>query len=518
MEPTQDLNHPSDEQLAAFGDPALGTEAQERLALHLDSCASCQARLEQLEPEYSRIRQYLDAVHVRVTRPSQGDLRMMLRRAMTRSGSSKKHLFPKWQVPKWQVAWAAGIAASLAAWMLFTFWNGQAQEQRAETLLAQASSVPSRVASHRTLRVRTRAASFLRLPASRPQALAAQVGARFLAANYDWNDPLSAQSYTAWRHTLKHKSSKVSAVPASIPAEQQVETTTDDGALRTASLIFDAKLAPVSGLFQFSDREWVEITSLPDTDANSVAGFGPAPVSAPPTPGTNENSPREPLTERELDVRLAINVLHTGASEPIEVSVGSGDILVTAYHLTSEQEATLSRSLNEIGGVRLSTLNTAQEKQAIPADAQGLILHLSQDCSFEAHLLAELAQRFQPSVEATLRESSRSKLSDLRASHVRELNRSLDLLQQKLQEASPDFRPPDVDSAAPPGQGITDLAQAMAAKASAIDRLLITAYASGATKSKGSGAWAQIAVDFAGFRTLAQSYGHSLSDEQHLRK
>ena len=46
MEPKH-VNHPSEEELAAFGDPALGTEALEGLANHLDSCPPCQARLDE---------------------------------------------------------------------------------------------------------------------------------------------------------------------------------------------------------------------------------------------------------------------------------------------------------------------------------------------------------------------------------------------------------------------------------------------------------------------------------------
>jgi hypothetical protein len=276
-----------------------------------------------------------------------------------------------------------------------------------------------------------------------------------------------------------------------------------------ASLTLDATLAPVSGLFQFSDQEWVEITAMPDVDP-PPADLVPAPVPAPSATGTGENVPREPLAERELDVRLAINVLHTGASEPIEVSTSSGDILVTAYHLTADQERTLALSLKPIAGVTLRVLDVNEQAQPVgaPRDRTEILLQTSQDFTFEAHSLAELADRFQPSVEATLSESAQRKLWDLRKSHVRELNRILATLQQKLLEASPDFHPASGDSSS----ARQTLAQDLANSASALDRLIITLYASGEPKSGQASVWSQIANEFATLKNLAKEYSRSVED------
>jgi hypothetical protein len=304
---------------------------------------------------------------------------------------------------------------------------------------------------------------------------------------------------------LKHKTSTV-RTPAGEP-QQKIETATDEGTLRIASLTLDAQLAPVSGLFKFSDQEWVEITAMPDADPTPV-DLVPAPVPAPSATGTGENVPREPLAERELDVRLAINVLHTGANEPIEVSTSSGDILVTAYHLTPDRERTLALSLKPIAGVTLRVLDVNEQPQPVAADRTGILLQTSQDFTFEAHSLAELADRFQPSVEATLSEAARRKLWDLRASHVQELNRTLAKLQQKLQEASPDFHPAFGDSLSTR----QTLAQDLANKASALDRLIITLYASGEPKSGQTATWSQIANEFATLKVLAKEYSRSVEE------
>lgn len=506
MEPTQDLNHPDDRELAAFGEAALGPVALERLAMHLDSCRSCKERLERLQPELSEYSQCLEAVHARVSRPQQRDedLRSLFQERLERPEPTRKTA----PVRRWQVAWVGGVAASIAVWVSLVSWSGHAQELRAETLLAQASAVPGANLSHRTLRVRTQAASFLRSQAN-VRAEATLISARFVEANYDWNDPLSAQSYSAWRHSLKHKTSKVTT-PVARRDEQQIETTTQDGTLRMASLTLDAKLSPVSGLFQFSDREWVEITSVPDPGTNSVTGLVPTPGSAPPTSGTSENVPREPLAERELSVRLAINVLHTGASEPIQVSTGSGDILVTAYHLTADQEKSLEQSLKQISGVTLQTLNQATPQSQADApftDETGRILQIGQDCSFEAHLLAELAERFQPAAEATLSASSKSRLWDLRTGHISEMNRHMRELEQNLQQASPDFHPDQAGSSRSTAQ---DVSQNLARSAEALDRLLVTLFASGDSKSQQGALWPQISTEFSRLQSLTLEYARSL--------
>ncbi len=505
MESKQDLrNHPADDDLAAFWNPALGTDALERLAVHLDSCSSCRARLERMEPALSELSRCLDAVHAQVPWQRKADFEIPAEFEIPTDRPAP--VTTRRQFSSWRLVWASSIAALVVAGVGWLSLNGSSSsEQRAETLLAQASARPARNRAHHRLRIRTQTALFVRTVPDQKEV--SFVRARFDEANYDWRDPLSVQSYSTWRHTLKHKTSTVST-PVGEP-QQKIETATDEGTLSMASLTLDAQLAPVSGLFQFSDQQWVEITAMPDADP-TPADLVPAPVPAPSATGTGENVPREPLAERELDVRLAINVLHTGASEPIEVSTSSGDILVTAYHLTADQERALALSLKPISGVTLHVLNVNEQPQpgSPLRDGTEILLQTSQDFTFEAHSLAELADRFQTSVEATLSESAQRKLWDLRASHVRELNGTLAKLEQKLQQASPDFHPPSGDSSFAHGS----LAQNLANSSSALDRQIITLYAAGEPKAGRTATWSQIANEFATLKSLAKEYSRSIEE------
>jgi hypothetical protein len=502
MEPTKGLTHPSDRELESFGDPDLDDESQQLLALHLDACPDCQDRLERIEPSLAEYDRCVETVHARLPRPRRSEATLRLR--MERLEATMPRRRPKF----WRVARAVGMAASIAG--ILVLWSSRnSTERRAETLLARAASSSGNRARHR-LRIKTPVASFLRpalLVTEQTEAReAASVRARFVRANYDWSDPLSAQSYSAWRQTLKHKTSRVSAGSADAP--QQVETTTEDSPLRVATLTFDAKLAPVNGLFQFSDREWVEIAALPAADSNPVGDAVTAPVSAPPTTAPSENVPRESLAERELNVRLAIDALHAGASEPIEVTTGSGAILVTTYHLNSEQEKKLQASLERIGGVNLRTVDENQKQPEVhSADRADLILRTSQDVSFEAHVLAELADRFQPAVESTLSDSSKSKLWDLRAGHAREMNLHLANLQKELQGDSQPV--PDSPSASP---------QELTNRAASLERMIILQYASDDSKSPRTVASPQISAELARLRTLALSYSRYIEIQRKQRE
>lgn len=496
MDAKQGLSHPSDELLAAFGDPSLGVEAQERLALHLDSCPDCRTRQEQLEPVFVEYRRCLEAVHAQIQRPRQQNAVLAFPLPSSTPAAPRRSGFG------W-LAWAGSFAASALAGFLLFSWNGRASERQADGLLAQASVAPPPGGS-RQLRIRTQAASFLR-PAlfnseATEESAAAQVRMRFEQANYDWRDPLSAQTYSAWRGSLKHKTSKV----LSNAPRRQIETSTGEGTLRNASLTFDEKLAPVSGLFQFADQEWVEITAVTEPPPKHIVDVVAIPEPAPSGTAATGNRPRQPFAERELDVRLAIDALHAGASEPIEVSTGSGDILVTTYHLTAEQEARLGASLKPIDGVTLRALNENSGIQPDGAsDATGLLLRNSQDVSFEAHLLSTLGARFPPAVEASLTGASKAKLEGMRQRHLRELTRDVATLQQKLTEANPEFH---LTPQAPVSGAAPDAVDRLASTASALDRMIIQLSATDASKPERASILPQIAQELAQLHAWLENY------------
>jgi len=487
MEPNQQLAHPSDAQLASFVDPAIGVEALEALVTHLDNCPLCEGRLEKIEPAFSQYRLCLEAVHSRISRPSGCERELWAKMERLESGRA-----PQRRVA-WRLAWTGGIAAALIAFAVLVLPGERGSELRAETLLARVAVATKQTTANRRLLIRTRTVSFMRLSERHPDAAEEKaVRAHFVAAHYDWLDPLGPQSYSDWRHSLKHKTSKVFATRNALSGqpEQCIETTTGDGALVDVSLTVDAHLLPVKGSFRFADQEWIEITTVPDPDPIAVSPVLPGKVPA--------GAPTPSLAERELAVRLAIDALQIGAGEPIEVTVEpTRSILVTTYHLTDAQRNELQMHLDRIGGVTLRAADgIAGETEAVSprlVDRSDRILHSSQDLAYEAHLLAELANRFDAAADA-LSASSRKKLWALRMKHAIEMNRDLATLRRELE-----WEPPSDPSGQPQ-------VQRMANCASTVDRLISELYSGSDVDSDPAAMRRQLQSEFALLHNLAGAY------------
>jgi hypothetical protein len=490
MEPKQELVHPDEAQLASFLDPAQAPEAQAALLAHLDVCTLCDARLEQIEPAFSQYRHWLNGVHARIPRSPRRDRDLWSKMERIEAGRTSRRRVG------WRLAWSSCVAAALIVFALLMLPGERGSELRAETLLAQAATSATRTTASRRLLIRTRTASFVRTPERHPDTPEEQaVRARFAAANYDWREPLAPRSYSDWRQSLKHRTSKVFATRNALSGqpEQRIETTTDDGALHDASLTLDASLLPVKGSFRFADQEWIEISTVPDSEPSPSAAPAVA-VSIPPAAVIHESSPHSSVADRELAVRLAIDAMQISAGEPIEVSVEpTGGILVTTYHLTAEQQGTLRASLDRIDNVTVRAADQAGTLRPQVADRPGRILHASQDVSYEAHLLADLATHFD-SVEGTLGASSRNKLWALRMKHAVELNRDLETLRRELEwehSSSPDVEPQ---------------LQTMASCASMVDRLISELYAGTGVDSEQTELRRQLHSEFAQLQRQAGGY------------
>jgi hypothetical protein len=506
MEHERHLRHPSNQELASFWNGTSSSETLERVAAHVDGCEMCETRLEALQPGFSKYRQCLELVHKQVgrSRRPEEDLWKKMDRIDARR--------PRARLVVLRPAWLSGIAAAAACAALLVLPRLGESELRAETLLRLAAAAPAPRHSTVRLQVKTRRLSFERplaptseMPGKREEEA---LRARFTEAHYNWDDPLSPKSYSDWWHGLKHKKSKVSQPhnPAG-ETRQTIETRTDDGALRDAELTLDEKLLPVSASFRFADEESVEITAVPaDSNAGSVSTPSPSPPSTPlPPPAMpRPSAPADSVAERELDVWLAIDALHTGAGEPIEVSAQqSGHILVTTYGLAPELEAGLRASLDRIPDVTLRPAIAADKPQPRPAeDAQPAdrTIRASQDILFEAHLLLELASRFEASTEAGLNPSSKAQLCDLRMKHAVELQRNLARLLRELEQQHPDFR------LAPAAAADQPPVQAIAWSAAVVDRLVIGIYAGSEPEARQSADWRQLGTELGRLQGLAGSY------------
>jgi hypothetical protein len=342
----------------------------------------------------------------------------------------------------------------------------------------------------------------------------AAIQERFVAAHYDWQEPLSVQSYTNWRRSLKQKTSKVlpDRDERTGQPEQRVETTTIGGELLDASLSLDASLAPVSGLFRFADQEWVEITIAPDPiPSRSSVVLAGTPVASPQPEAVSSPASGKGLSEsvatRELSVRLAIDALNLGASNPIEVNVEPvGGITVTTYGLAPELEKQLHAGLEPIQGVTLRSAESGKQQGTAPrpVDQADRILRASQDASYEAHFLAVIANRFPSDAEASLSAAGKTQLLDLRKKHSDHLVRDLAELRSELEKERSGFRPASVDLS------IGGQVQRMAQSATAVDRLITMLFAGKIAEGAQAESWRELETQFGMLQSLAGAYSGDL--------
>src|SRR5262249_12017423 len=99
------------------------------------------------------------------------------------------------------------------------------------------------------------------------------------AAHYNYDDPLSARSFSAWRDQLAEKRDQVSMADN----RYRIRTTTSTGELASATLqLRMSDLYPVQERFEFRNRDWMEVEELgaEQTPAPGLVAHGNTPAAA----------------------------------------------------------------------------------------------------------------------------------------------------------------------------------------------------------------------------------------------
>ena len=348
----------------------------------------------------------------------------------------------------------------------------------AAALLKRAVAVAdARPPQARRFRVRTRTQQFTRSTGVQPASngAAAAIEARFQAAHYDWNDPLSARSFQAWRDGLERKSDEVKTVadPQS-PAQScyQIRTVAAEGALADATLTLrTADLRPVGERFEFRDQEWVELTEIADpttrggefSDATNVEA--PARPAEPPsrlaaiTPGASA-----PISD-ELQVLSALHQIGADLGDPVEVALSGDQVVVSGVGIPPQRQKRIHEVLDVLPHVTVQLSEPAQTalppetaatapaaKPAEPAPPAGIparveqrlgsraefervsarLLDANEAAMARAFALRALAQRFPAEAESRLTAPERQLLREMVRDHTAALANQLAAIEDTL--------------------------------------------------------------------------------------
>jgi hypothetical protein len=386
--------HLSDEQILLTLDGELSSREAAKVGLHLEACWSCRARSQQIEAAIADIVEYRDCL-VRPYFPvSPGGLEGFvtrleeLARAIGQSSLKSRIIGPlrvlqaslQDLVPRH--AWISALVIGSFAVFLFTrLW--QAPRVSASQLLENSRafefqklhSVAKPVVYQKLhIRVGTKAVTRTIYRDSVRMRQVDQVGASgesspsqtrnhaedlvrvaaeaelrgaFLAAHLNWEDPLSAASYSSWHDSLYGKQDEVMA------AENRefltLKTTPSQGSISEARITFRAAdFHPVEEELRLKDASEVEITEMA-WDVLPMEAVNPAIFSQEPErhveperPMNLSMPPQGPsdaqLAETELQARVAMHVAEADLGEQIELerdTTGSSQRMVIVRGIVS---------------------------------------------------------------------------------------------------------------------------------------------------------------------------------------
>ena len=301
----------------------------------------------------------------------------------------------------------------------------------------------------------------------RPAAAETEIARFFEAAHYDWNDPLSARAYAAWRDALARKVDEVSSVD---PAVYSIKTTTPDSELLSATLkLRKTDFAPLEGRFEFRNHEWVEMTELVDQlniPASTVAGATggtPRQPGLPPGPSLSEpvDASAAAAPNEELQVVAALHQMGADLGDPLEITREGRDVVVSGTGIGPERQQQIHNQLDRLPHVVVrfsdptfpastpATEPATTRDAAVPADKttyparieqrlggrpqferfSGQLLDWTESAMTRAYALRRLAQQFPTSSTIAMRPEDRRTLQSLGREHLAAMQMDLAKIQ-----------------------------------------------------------------------------------------
>ena len=386
------------------------------------------------------------------------------------------------------VKWAAACAALVAVAAIPFYQLRETRSVQAAALLKRAVAVSeSRPRTLRRVRITTPARRITKLigagelqPAVSVQPAAAgeaELAAMFRDAKYNFEDPLSAKSFTDWRGRLASKQDLVNTVPDGESPNRgtyEIKTTTDDGSLVAATLkLRMTDYEPLEGRFEFRNRDWVEMTELvdqPTPPASRLAGTTggmPRQPGVPPAFIANPAEANRPAgldpagldpagsdsagMNKELQVVEALHRVGADLGDPVEISREGRQVLVRGMGIPPNRQAQLHAVLDPLPNVVVRFADPAfpasnPPVQSEPAQTRnaagpenrqlqarieerlggrpqferfsGQLLEWTDAAMARAYALRRLAQEFSPARERQMSAADRRLLHGLSREHL----------------------------------------------------------------------------------------------------
>lgn len=467
--------HPGDERLLRFLDGELPAREASQVRKHLDACWECRAELKEIEQTIGECVRYRKTVLENSLPPAPAPWLDIYRRfAAIDEAEKRRHLVRRaWQwlgrvLANPRPLASAGVILLLIAIVVQQF-RDTPSVRAAELLQKAIAASESRPRTARRIQIRTRSQRLMRVIGSTQSLAAGNAGpdvqtgleSLFRAAHYNWEDPLSAKSYSDWRDQLPEKRDEVT----SDRDEYRLRTISSSGELVEATLKFNAHdLRAIEGILQFRNRERVEISELPD--APVVAATAPRVAAAPVGNLSSHASKPDDAAKltpgEELQVFAALHRAGADLGDPVDVTRSGAHIVVTGVGISPERQRKIRDELRALPQVALRFSEPSIEPIAPEGRSPSAIsvnpgagplqielakqlggragfeqfadqvLELTDAFMARAHALRRLAERFSPDLEAQISPQERQLLQTMRREHTEPLLRNVIEVQDRL--------------------------------------------------------------------------------------
>jgi hypothetical protein len=454
------LPHPSEVELLRLSDGELTQREAALVRGHLELCWLCRSRLSELDGGIADFMQYEERV-VRPLLPEPPQPWPSLDRKFRDIDAASPSSPAIWRAPKWWLAAAASIVIGI---LLVQHFEHIPSVSAAE-LLEKAARAERTLAAHgRLIRIQTRRHVITRtLPSTTVDS--DELAKLFALAHYNWDDPLSAGAYLAWREQLETKQDevKINLDAAGVPVTYSIHTSTEANVLKEATMILRAKdLHAIDETLLFQQGESIEISEIPEPV--EVAAAATVNHVVPATPGHPIESQTAGPSE-EVRLVAALHGIGADLGEPIEISRQASNLVVIAMGLTRARREELLKAVGKLPGVQVrfdepqmmtaqsSPLQTArrnssgvlsalqlelQNQLADPDSIQEVtngVLDTSEAALARAYALRALAHRFSPEVEKQLSASDVAVLEGIRRDYLQSLSARVKDMDRQLRPA-----------------------------------------------------------------------------------
>ncbi len=472
-------SHFDDGELLRYADGEVSAREAKRIEAHLAACWKCRTELAELERTIGACVRYRDSV-LRAGLPAPPSRWFDIYRRFAEvetAGAGGSWPARAWRAARRELAqprhWVTATAVVVIAAVVVDHLRNTPSVRAAELLARAAAWEESRPAAPRRIRIRTQARSVVRVigggeagvvqraaaPPDEAQLLAG-LEPLFRKANYNWEDPLSAASFAAWRNGLTEKQDEVATVRDPRRPEEKryrICTRTSASELVEATLqLTAADLHPVEGTFQFRGQDRIELAEIdaavgealrPPAEAAGPASL-PRPKPAAPAPPAPPVEVLEPATPgEELEVLAVLHRLGADLGAPVEVSRRGVQLVVSGVGVAPELARQIEEELSGRPGVEVrfaepsvSPAPAAQAPEGAaaqsgtdrwraelerelggPAEFDAFadeVLRLCDGLMSRAHALRRLAGKFPAAAESELSEEHQRLLWRLRSEHA----------------------------------------------------------------------------------------------------